>query len=261
MGLVADFAIQFLRLPTLTPSSLLASERLVDSASLIASALNSGLYDFLFLLSFTVPPKWGVNRANRTVHYFWGVSDLMKYSFSKEVDGRVYLFKVRNPRRRAGESKWLVFATNLPESWHDVDMLAELYMTRWEVETSFKELTGITRGEQWHSKKFNGIMQELYAKFWLINFTKISMILAGQKPKHPLHRTYRKANFKAIFNYISDLLPTIWFKLQEVVAQIRPLLKRTTEKRKRCSRAYKREIKRPRSPYPHKETGWFWDLK
>lgn len=231
--------------------SLVIYDRLFFSYSLMNQHFKAGNY-------FLTRCK---RKANNAVTKLYESNNLTKYSFSNEVDGRVHLFKIRNPRRRAGESQWLVFATNLPASWHDAELLADLYMARWEVETSFNELTGITRGEQWHSKKFNGIMQELYAKFWLVNFTKISMILAGQKPRHPVHRTYRKANFKAIFNYIADILPTIWFKLQEVVAQIRPLLRRTTQKRKRCSRTYKRELKRPRSPYPHKETGWFWNLK
>jgi IS4 transposase len=51
-------------------------------------------------------------------------------------------------------------------------LIFKLYRLRWQVETSFLELTAITRSEQWHSKSYNGIMQELYALMWLINATR-----------------------------------------------------------------------------------------
>ncbi|MBC7385095.1 MAG: transposase [Cryobacterium sp.] len=76
-----------------------------------------------------------------------------------------------------------VFATSLPIDFLKPHLIAKLYRLRWEVETSFLELTGITKAEQWHSKSVNGILQELYAKFWLINYTKLQIHAQTQKPR------------------------------------------------------------------------------
>ena len=197
------------------------------------------------------------SNANAAVKKIFDDKDLCKYSFTKGVKKRVYLFKVKNPSPKNEEEKWLVFATNLPKSWHDPELIRDLYLSRWEVETSFKELTATTKGEQWHSKTYNGIMQELYAKFWLINFTKLNMLMAGQKPNNPLEEIYFKPNFKVIFNYVLSNLGGLWRQLQYLPGKISPLLKKTTEKRKRCSRSYERIIKSPRSPYKYLETGWY----
>lgn len=170
---------------------------------------------------------------------------------------RLYLIKVKN----ATTGKYDVFATNLPDSWRVEETIKDLYALRWEVETSFRDLTETMKIEQWHSKSLNGILQELYASFWLWNYSKIQTHLRLKKPENPLQFDYGKPNYKLILSYIVKLFPRILKRSRGVLKDLQTLMNLSTERRKRRSRKYKRELKTPRSPYPYHNTGWTWDLK
>ncbi len=118
----------------------------------------------------------------------------------------------------AREKRYDVYATNLPPRMLSRQLILQLYRMRWEVETSFKEMTSITKSEQWHSKSYNGILQELYALMWLINATKGIMKIAGVSPLDPTKRVYRKANFKLIFNLLAQRLHEVWYRFRELIA-------------------------------------------
>jgi IS4 transposase len=118
----------------------------------------------------------------------------------------------------AREKRYDVYATNLPPRMLSSQLILQLYRMRWKVETSFKEMTSITKSEQWHSKSYNGILQELYALMWLINATKGIMKIAGVSPLDPTKRVYRKANFKLIFNLLAQRLHEVWYRFRELIA-------------------------------------------
>jgi len=172
---------------------------------------------------------------------------------------RIYLFKLRNPNPENDKDLWDVFATNLPRDLRKPKVIRKLYSLRWEVETSFLELTASTKIEQWHSKSYNGILQELYALFWLINFTKIQINLRSKK-QNPLAKTYYKPNFKLILNWILGKISQLLQGIYQVLEGIKRLIKLSTEKRKHYSRSYEREIKSPASPYSYNNTLWQWEL-
>jgi hypothetical protein len=130
-----------------------------------------------------------------------------------------------------------------------------------EVETSFRDLTETAKIEQWHSKSLNGILQELYASFWLWNYAKIQTHLRQKKTENPLESGYEKPNHKLILSFIVKLFPRILKRARGVLQDLETLMNLSTERRKRRSRWYKRELKTPRSPYPYNNTGWTWDLK
>jgi hypothetical protein len=167
------------------------------------------------------------------------------------LDGMIVsLIKVYNPKLKRHD----VFATNLPQSWVKKTIIGPLYKLRWEVENSFRELTTTVQLQQWHSKSMNGILQELYASFWLINFTKIQMNLRMKKAINPLLARYQKPNFKVILNHVIDVFRKILNKIRGVLNDIAYLIKLTTERRKRYSRKYPRQIRGPASPYPYNNT-------
>jgi hypothetical protein len=153
-----------------------------------------------------------------------------------------------------------VFATSLDPAFLKARIISKLYRLRWEVETSFMELTGITKAEQWHSKSVNGIYQELYARFWLINYTKIQIHVHTQKPENPLRDEYEKPNFKLLYNFILLVFPKILKRNPRVLIDFERLRKRSLERRKHHKRRYKREIKSPASPYKYNNTRWYFDL-
>ena len=152
----------------------------------------------------------------------------------------------------------LVFATNLPESWVTEKIISHLYDLRWEVEVSFKDLLETMKIEQWHSKSLNGILQELYTSFWLMNYVKIQIVKNNKHPIKVLESGYSKPNFKLIFNFIVDLLPHLFKRIRGLLRKLPFLLKLSTERRKRHSRRYKRELKTSASPYSYNNTVWVY---
>lgn len=177
------------------------------------------------------------------------------YAATRIHDVLIHLIKIKPP----GAQETLIFATNLPVSWVTPELILRLYGLRWEVEVSFKDLLETMKIEQWHSKSLNGILQELYTAFWLMNYTKIQIAVHNENPIKVLETDYKKPNFKLILNFIVDLLPKIFQRIRGLLVKLPHLLKLSTERRKRFSRSYKRELKASASPYSYNNTVWVHD--
>lgn len=71
--------------------------------------------------------------------------------------------------------------TNLPEESFSMPEIKELYKLRWGIETSFRELKYALSLLHFHSKKMDLIMQEIFAKLTMYNFSH--MITSQLKPE------------------------------------------------------------------------------
>lgn len=149
----------------------------------------------------------------------------------------VRLVKIRNPRAKED----LIVVTNLPKSLFTRKEIARLYQRRWEIETSFRDLTHTLRMDQWHSTTLNGILQEIFALLWLVNEVRIYM---SQAYDHFFDDSYAKSNFKLC---LSLVLNNLVFLLDSKSDDLRSLLeywiKKTKENRVRLSRSYPRVVK------------------
>jgi Transposase DDE domain len=167
----------------------------------------------------------------------------------------VRLFKAINPKT----GKKDVFVTNLPWKWLHAGIIQRLYRCRWECETSFKDLCDTMKMEQWHSKSLNGILQELYATFWLKNFTRIQIAKKSRKPKITLCDQYEKPNFKLILDWMKTKLKRLLNRSINCLRQLKTLIKLSTEKRVHYKRSYPRQLRCAASPYPYNNTIWLWE--
>lgn len=192
-----------------------------------------------------------------------GFSEVKSFFRSKKTIAQVTLagvkvhlikFPLKSEKEKIG-----VFATNLPIDWVNVETISHLYTLRNEVEVSFKDLIETLRIEQWHSKSLNGILQELYAAFFLVNFAKIQSVKNNENPIEVMKDDYKKPNFKLLLSFIIDLLPKIMKRIPWVLLSIPTLLNLSTESRKRHSRSYPRELKTPASPYNYNNTVSVYD--
>lgn len=174
-----------------------------------------------------------------------------------EIEGvKVMLIKVYNPKAKQDD----VFVTNLPDEWLTKSIIENLYTKRWEVENSFRVAVQTMQCEQWHCTHLNGILQELFATFWLINFTRIQIALKQKPDKNPLAKEYSKPNFKFILDWVIGILPRILRKIRGVLRPIKELMNLSTEKRKHRSRSYPRQLRYPAPNYPYANTHWDWDV-
>ena len=167
-----------------------------------------------------------------------------------EIDGvEITLLKIQNPKLK----DYGIFATNLPKKYLKKNRVNELYSLRWGVETVNRDITETLQIEKWHSKKINGILQEVYATLWAINTARIHIASRIKKKDSisPEKRKYRTANLKAILEFLAkNLLYFVKTKSRKLRKQLYHLIDRTMEQRKRLSREAPRTLKYQGKSYP-----------
>jgi hypothetical protein len=229
-------------LKSLPTKSLFIYDRLYFSKKMIQAHIAHGSH-FLF--------RCRVNAKKEIMEFF----NLKKLKASFDYEGKtIYLIRIKHPQT----GKQSIFATDLPEELRKPSVISSLYRSRWEVELFFRDSTATLRTEEWHSKTMNGNLQELYTAFWFMNLVRLAGNEACQNVLHPEECTYQKPNFKLYIQFIRQSFIDLWTKFYRVIGHLHSLSKSTTSTRTRYKRSYKRELKRPRSPYPHKKTGWDW---
>lgn len=161
---------------------------------------------------------------------------------------RVRLVKVKSLKGRRD----IFFVTNLKESEFSNREIAKLYSRRWVIENSFKDLTSTLKMCQWHSTKLNGILQEIYALLWLVNWVRIKCSAVLRKTKNWLEAKYKRANFKLCITLATSQLHLLVFKnYKKFNKNIEHWINRSVERRKHLSRSYPRVLKTGHPKYPN----------
>lgn len=93
------------------------------------------------------------------------------------VKCRVVKFRINNAD--TGKEEWEVLLTNLNRFEFPIKRMKEMYIKRWDIETSFRELKYALGGVQFHSKKDDFIKMEIFAH--LIMFNAVSRNIARVK--------------------------------------------------------------------------------
>ncbi len=110
---------------------------------------------------------------------------IARFDFSDESNP-VYTLTFRVVRICLGEGKYQCLVTNLFNGF-TVSDFKRLYAMRWGIETSFRELKYAVGLNNFHSKKKDSIMQEIYASLTLHNFCESivqNTILTTHATKH-----------------------------------------------------------------------------
>lgn len=158
----------------------------------------------------------------------------------------VRLVKVRHPKTKEDR----IYVTNLPSVLFSNSDIERLYRRRWDIETSFKDLTDTLKLNQWHSTKINGVLQEVYALLWLANSVRTEMNRVAGTPD-VFAEEYEKSNFKLCTRLVIDHLKLL---VEGHCHKFRRLFRywacRMIEKRRRFSRSNPREVKHRGREYP-----------
>ena len=118
----------------------------------------------------------------------------LPFSCRKNIPVIPYQLNVRLVRIKLDNDKYEMLITNLkPEEFSSSD-LKQLYSMRWGIETSFRSLKYTLGLLCFHSKKVEYILQEIFAKLTMYNFTELitSHVVIKQK--------YRKLTYKINFS-------------------------------------------------------------
>ena len=108
---------------------------------------------------------------------------------------RYYDISFRIVRIRLENGSYICIATNLSEEKFSFEELKKLYKMRWSEGTSFRELNLIN----WHSSKYDGILQEIAARMLLYNFCELVTAHAVIQTAENVRHVY-KINFATAVN-------------------------------------------------------------
>ncbi len=118
-----------------------------------------------------------------------------------------YSITLRIVRFPISEDSYETIITNIPKSVFDMEDIKELYRMRWKIETSFMELKYATSLINLHTVKYDSVIQEIYAKLLIYNFsmrvaTRIN-IEKKDNNKHSYQINWTQA-IHIIFEFLKD---------------------------------------------------------
>ena len=96
-----------------------------------------------------------------------------KFDYLPVGDKGIYPINFRVVRFAISENTYEVIITNLTEKEFPVEKIKEIYHMRWGIETSFRELKYAIGLTNFHSKKVEYILQEIFARLTMYNFCEI----------------------------------------------------------------------------------------
>ena len=96
-----------------------------------------------------------------------------KFDYLPVGDKGNYLIKFRIVRFLISDNTYEVIITNLDKDKFPVEKIKEIYHMRWGIETSFRELKYAIGLINFHSKKADYILQEIFARLTMYNFCEI----------------------------------------------------------------------------------------
>ena len=151
----------------------------------------------------------------------------------------IRLIKMRHPKTK----EIRVFATNAPQKLFSRLELGQLYLKRWEIESSFKDLVTTLKMDQWHSTKINGILQEIFCLLWIANAVKMQMRNIDAD-EDVLAVDYIKSNFKMCVRLaVENIHLLIRRRPADFFELLNYWIRKTREKRKHRSRSYPRVVR------------------
>lgn len=151
----------------------------------------------------------------------------------------VRLIKTYHPKTK----KISVFVTNAPATKFSRLDLGRIYLKRWEIESSFKDLVSTLKLDQWHSTKINGILQEIYCLLWTANAVKLHLH-ATTICDDIFSEVYSKSNFKKCIQILVENLKLLIFGRRTRFFEIfNYWISRTRERRRHRSRSYPRVVR------------------
>lgn len=160
------------------------------------------------------------------------LSKKSRFDYIENSKSPDYEITIRFVRFLLDDNTYEVIATSLPEEIFSMEDLKEIYHQRWGIETGFRELKYILGLSAFHSKQENSILQEIYARLVMYNF---SMLIAQHvKPKEKDLKYKLQINFTQatkiclnFFRYKGKEPPyDIEATIQRFLLQIRPNRKR-----------------------------------
>lgn len=167
---------------------------------------------------------------NKTAHYLSGKSKFGKYKKSQTWDfEEKCIIKIRVVRFKITDSEYETVITSLNRSDFSLEEIKLLYHQRWGIETSFRELKYALGLVNFHSKKKKFILQEIYAKMLMYNYSECiinNIVVKQDKQRKWLYQVNFTMGFYICMdyfrNYNSKSPPDLENLISRYILPIRP---------------------------------------
>lgn len=184
--------------------------------------------EFDVTVSVALTRSQSFETKNRTLKYLAHTTpfDYLPAFSRKSIPVPPYVMSLRVVRFKLTEEVFEVLATNLPHTEFNTDQLKVLYAMRWGIETSFRSLKYSLSLMLFHSKKTEYILQEVFARLTMYNFTQLITSYITVKKKDT--KLSYKVNFTAAVHICRDFFlknispPVIEALLLQHLLPIRP---------------------------------------
>ncbi|MGL5689651.1 MAG: IS4 family transposase [Bacteroidales bacterium] len=107
-----------------------------------------------------------------------------RFDFIENSKSPDYEMTIRFVRFKITDDTYESIATSLPADRFSIDELKEIYRRRWGIETGFREVKYILGLRAVHSKQENSILQEIYARLVMYNFSMSITLKTPPKLEH-----------------------------------------------------------------------------
>ena len=226
---------------SLEKNSITIYDRLYDCYETVSQHVTAGNFFFIRVKSNNPREPLNIQEFCRSKKRSTWTKLNPPYKHKSKPSLEVRLIKVKN--KKSGED--IVFMTNAPEGLISNKDAAAFYLKRWDIEGSFRDHTDTLKMCQWHSKKLNGILQEIYAFLWLSNQVRRLTNTLTRQTKSWLSLEYEKANFKATMLALTDNFDLLFQRKYHALHELMIYwASKSIERRKRLSRSYPRQVKR-----------------
>jgi len=111
------------------------------------------------------------------------ISSRRNYDYLEEGSNQTECLKLRVLKFPISDDTYEYIVTNLPQHAFSLATIKNLYHIRWNEETAFRYLKYAGSMVRLHSRKWEFLLQEIYAKLVMYNFTAFLMAVIDFKGK------------------------------------------------------------------------------
>lgn len=138
-----------------------------------------------------------MKKTDNLIRYVRGRFDYLPKTNRHNVPAQFYEFSVRIVRFKVKNTTEVIM-TNLSQEEFSASEIKKIYGMRWGIETSFRDLKHTIGLNYYHAKKSDSILQEIYSRMVMYNFSQL--VTNGAKIKRPKSKRGRKFAYKINFS-------------------------------------------------------------
>lgn len=172
--------------------------RVKDQNGGIVQGLNlpkSGEFDIKVTRILT---RRNTNEVRKNPHIYRHISTSATFDFIEKGSKDTYSITFRVVRIKLEDGSYETIITNLPEYDFTPAEIKKLYALRWGIETSFRKLKYTIGLNALHAKKREYVIQEIYARLIMYNFTEMitsHVVISNSDTKHEYKVNFTNAVF------------------------------------------------------------------